>query len=111
MTRVRPAACSRKTSARSCRVPTMEPITEVPFSTVSKIGTWTVPCAGRATMTSLPPRREPALTAVEGRVVHRQGDRGVRAAVPLEHRADVLRAGVDDDVRAEFRGQLGACRR
>ena len=37
-TRFRPAWCSENTVARSARVPTIDPITEVPFSTVSKTG-------------------------------------------------------------------------
>ena len=56
----RPAACRANTSARSARVPTIDPMTEVPLSTVSKTGMLSVPEAGSATSTSRPPRRSPA---------------------------------------------------
>ena len=42
MTRVLPGAWRAKTSARSCRVPTIEPMISMPFSTVSKIGMFIV---------------------------------------------------------------------
>src|SRR4029453_11690651 len=48
---------SRNTSLRSARVPTIEPRIVIPLRTVSKIGSWTALSAGRATKTSLPPRR------------------------------------------------------
>ena len=38
-------------------MPTIEPMTVIPFSTVSKIGSWTKLSAGSATNTSVPPRR------------------------------------------------------
>ncbi len=37
-TRVQPAACSAKTSTRSCRVPTIDPMIVIPLMTVSKGG-------------------------------------------------------------------------
>jgi len=57
MTFVRPAACSANTSARSLRVPTMDPMIDFPLMTVSKIGTVILSSAGSATHTSRPPRR------------------------------------------------------
>ena len=57
MTVVLPAACSAKTSRSSARVPTIEPTTVMPLSTVSKIGSLTSLSAGSATKTSVPPRR------------------------------------------------------
>ena len=57
MTVVFPAAWRSKTSRRSVRVPTIEPTTVIPFSTVSKIGGCIRFSAGRATKTSVPPRR------------------------------------------------------
>ena len=49
ITVVRPAACRAKTSARSLRVPTIEPMTVLPLMTVSKIGRLSVASsAGRA---------------------------------------------------------------
>jgi hypothetical protein len=38
ITLVRPAACRAKTSPRSLRVPTIDPMTVLPLMTVSKIG-------------------------------------------------------------------------
>ncbi len=49
MTRVRRAPCSANTSDGPARVPTIEPMTDVPFSTVSHTGTVGVPSAARAT--------------------------------------------------------------
>ena len=56
ITFVRPAAWSSKTSRRSTRVPTIEPTTVIPFSTVSKIGSRTTFSFGSPTKTSVPPR-------------------------------------------------------
>ena len=61
-TRVRPAACNRNTSARSSRVPTIEPITDLPLEHRLENGQChrISPAAGNPTQTSLPPgRREP----------------------------------------------------
>ena len=55
-----PRACSAKTSSRSCRVPTIEPITVRPPSTVWKIGRPISFSAGRPTHTSVPPRASEA---------------------------------------------------
>ena len=57
MTRVRPCAWMAYTSARSLRVPTMDPRTVMPFRTVSKMGRLTWLSAGIATKIKVPPRR------------------------------------------------------
>ena len=54
--RVRPRRCSSKTSSRSWWVPTIEPFTVRPPSTVWKIGRRISFSAGRPTQTSVPPR-------------------------------------------------------
>jgi hypothetical protein len=45
--RVCPATCSANTSSGSARVSTIDPITDVPLSTVSKTGMLSVPAAGQ----------------------------------------------------------------
>src|SRR4029453_11759238 len=60
ITRVLPAAWSSNPSRRSSRVPTIEPTTVMPFSTVSKIGSSIVFSAGSATSDIVPPRRSEA---------------------------------------------------
>src|SRR5262245_8495843 len=65
-TRVRPAACSSNTSARSSRVPTSDPITWMPRRTVSKIGSGNTLSAGRPTRTRRPAGRSAANADVSG---------------------------------------------
>ena len=100
--RVRPGAWIAYTSARSLRVPTMEPMTVMPFSTVSKIGRLTKLSAGRATKTSVPPRRSDAEGLLERLRRDRHRDGGMSAAERLDRRDRVLDHCVDDVVGAEF---------
>ncbi|GGS53705.1 hypothetical protein GCM10010285_36570 [Streptomyces pseudogriseolus] len=73
----------------------------MPFTTVSKIGTWIVPPVGRATMTSLPPCRGPPYTAANACALTASA-----TAVPLEHLGRVLLARVDENVRAQLTGEF-----
>ncbi|MGX1480162.1 UNVERIFIED_CONTAM: hypothetical protein RKD50_008970 [Streptomyces canus] len=57
-------------------------------------------------MTSLPPRRSPAVDGGERLLVDGERDGGVGAAVLLEHLRRVLLAGVDEDVGAELAGEV-----
>ncbi len=70
---------SSNTSRRSLRVPTIEPTTVMPFSTVSKIGSRTSLSAGNATNTSVPPRRSELQFCSNEARRNRQSDRLVGA--------------------------------
>src|SRR4249920_1751798 len=103
ITLVRPAACRAKTSARSLRVPTIEPMTVLPLMTVSKIGRLSVASsAGSATHTRRPAQRPVGLVERPGR--RRECDGHIGAAECLDRLDRIGGQRVDDMVGAEFGG-------
>ena len=79
-TRVLPRRCSAKTSSRSWWVPTIEPTTVSPPSTVSKIGSRMRFSAGRPTQTRRPPRASDTNTAGVARGGHVDEERSLALA-------------------------------
>ena len=101
----RPRAARRPRAGRA-RVPTIEPTTVMPFSTVSKIGSSTCSSAGRPTKTSVPPRRSEPYACSNALRRDGERDRRVGAAEPLDRRGRVVLGRVDGELGAELAREL-----
>ena len=87
-------------------MPTIEPTTVMPLSTVSKIGSFISFSAGSATKTSVPPRRSEPNACSNERGRDRQRDRLVGAAEALDRRDGILLRRVHRELGTELACEL-----